>query len=463
MKTPGLDQIAGVLRRVPLVRRVARIIALDPDRVTVSLADLDLALGDQVEFLGQPGRLTGEVVTLSEDRAVVVVEGATSALGLGGPVVRLGPYELAPHDSWIGRVIDPWGRPLDDRPLFQGNSWRAVDADPPPSAARRGFGVRQVTGLHVLNTLIPLVRGQRIGLFAGAGVGKSSLIGTLASDLDADVVVVGLVGERGREVGAFVRQVLGSKGMERSVVIAATSDSPALTRRRAAFAAMTVAEHFRDEGKNVLLLIDSVTRLADAHREIASASGEPSTLRGFPPSVQPLLAGLSERAGPGFGGQGDITAVFSVLVAGGDMDEPIADTLRGLLDGHIILSRDIAEGGRFPAIDLARSVSRSLPEAASPDENAIIAEVRRLVLLYEKSEVMIRSGLYQAGANPELDRAVAIYDKIDAFIGQRTKSSISESFAVLASILNEPMETAAPAFEEETVQQRPAPRARAER
>ena len=438
MKTPGLDQIASALRRMSVTRPVARITSLMPDRVVIDLSDLDLSLGDQIEFIGKTPKLTGEVVSLRQSSATVVIEGTADALKLNDPVAPLGTFEIAPHESWIGRLIDPWGQPLDGRPLFQGAAYRPVSGSPPSAATRRNLGVRLNTGLMAFNTLLPLVRGQRIGLFAGAGVGKSTLIGTLANDLDADVAVIGLVGERGREVSAFVRQILGAKGMARSVVVAATSDKPALTRRRAALSAMAVAEHFRDEGKNVLLLLDSVTRLAEAQREIASTSGELSSFRGFPPSVQPLLAGLAERAGPGAGRQGDITAVFSVLVAGGDMDEPIADTLRGVLDGHVILSREIAERGRFPSIDISRSVSRSLPEAATKQQNASIAEARRLISLYEKSEVMIRSGLYEAGANIELDRAVSLFPDLDAFVGSRGAMSIEESFAKLEAILERP-------------------------
>ena len=438
-----------------VVRPVARIKSLLPDRVVIELADLRLSLGDQIEFLGKSPRLTGEVVSLSQETAVIVVEGSIETLGLNDPVAPLGPFEIAPHESWIGRLIDPWGQPLDGEPLFQGKTFRAVSCSPPLAASRRGLGVRLSTGLMAFNTFLPLVRGQRIGLFAGAGVGKSTLIGTLANDLDADVAVVGLVGERGREVTAFVRQILGSKGMSRSVVVAATSDKPALTRRRAALSAMAVAEHFRDQGKNVLLLIDSITRLAEAQREIGAASGEASSFRGFPPSVQPLLASLAERAGPGADGQGDITAVLSVLVAGGDMDEPIADTLRGVLDGHVILSREIAERGRFPAIDLSRSVSRSLPEAATKEQNFLIGEARRVLSLYEKSEVMIRSGLYEPGTNPELDRAVSLFPELDAFIGKRSLCSIEESFAEMGSILNGTTQSGVPDSEAEKEQQSP--------
>ena len=211
LKIPGLDQIAGVLRRIPAVRPVARITVLSADHVVIDCADIALALGDQVEFLDQSERLTGESVRLSHGEAVIVVEGATGALVLGGAVAPIGSFTIAPHESWIGRVVDPDGRALDGRGLFQGHDPRAVDAAPPPAAKRRGFGARQVTGLLALNTLLPLVRGQRVGLFAGAGVGKSTLVGTLASDLDADVVVIGLVGERGREVGAFTRHILGPR------------------------------------------------------------------------------------------------------------------------------------------------------------------------------------------------------------------------------------------------------------
>ncbi len=224
----------------------------------------------------------------------------------------------------------------------------------------------------VLNTLLPIVAGQRLGLFAGSGVGKSRLLGQLARNMEADVVVVALIGERGREVNEFVTRVLGGEGMRCAVVVAATSDQSALTRRRCAWAAMSVAEHFRDTGRNVLLLADSVTRFAEAHREIAVAAGEAPALRGYPPSVAPLITALCERAGPGAAGQGHITAVFSVLVAGSDMEEPVADILRGVLDGHVVLSRDIAERGRFPAIDVGRSVSRSLPDAATAAENTLL-------------------------------------------------------------------------------------------
>jgi flagellum-specific ATP synthase len=291
------------------------------------------------------------------------------------------------------------------------------------------------TGLAVLNTMLPIVRGQRIGLFAGSGVGKSTLLATLARSMQADVVVVALIGERGREVNEFVTRALGPETMKHSVVVAATSDQSALARRRCAWSAVSLAEYLRDQGMHVLLLADSVTRFAEAHREIAVAMGESPSLRGFPPSVTPLIANLCERAGPGTQDQGDITAVFSVLVAGSDMDEPVADMLRGVLDGHIVLSRDIAERGRFPAIDLSRSVSRSLPGAASEAENQIIAETRKLVGSYEQSEVMIKAGLYSEGADPLLAQDVRVHDELDSFFGKADAEGVENSFSHLSLIL----------------------------
>jgi flagellum-specific ATP synthase len=270
----------------------------------------------------------------------------------------------------------------------------------------------------IFDTLLPLVRGQRIGLFAGSGVGKSSLLARFAQGVEADVVVIALVGERGRELREFTERVLGPRGLARSVVVTATSDQSPLMRRMCVPTAMAVAEHFRDQGKHVLLLVDSITRFAEAHREVALAGGEEASLRGYPPSLSQAIMGLAERAGPGPEGMGDITAVFSVLVAGSDMDEPVADILRGVLDGHVVMDRRIAERGRFPAIDLLRSVSRSLPEAASEGENAMIAEARRLLGAYDRAELMIQAGLYAAGSDPVIDRAIRLWPALDGFLAE---------------------------------------------
>ncbi len=428
--------LSAALRRRPAIRPLGRVRSIHQNRIEVVGLSNDLALGCRVSFPSQAEVLIGECISMTSGFATIVVEGSATSLAIDDPVLMSGPPMLTPDESWLGRVIDPDGQPLDGRPLLEGKDSVALDASPPSATRRRDLGDRLATGLAVFDTILPIVRGQRIGLFAGSGVGKSSLMGILASDLEADVVVVGLVGERGREVGAFVRRVLGPAAQARSVVIAATSDRSALTRRRAALTAVTVAEFFRDQGHHVLLLVDSVTRLAEAHREIASAAGEAATMRGYPPSLVPFLASFTERTGPGLPGQGDITAVMTVLVAGSDMDEPVADTLRGMLDGHVVLSRDIAERGRFPAVDLLQSVSRALPEAATKEENETITEARRLLGLWQQSEILVRSGLYQSGTNPELDRAVAVFEPMERFLATRTTAPISESFAKLRTCLN---------------------------
>lgn len=431
----GLDQIANTLDGISPIQSVSRVVEVRPGHVVLADTEGQLFIGCEVEILADVSTVFGEVVALANDQAVVATEGETNGIHVGCRARHLGSFEIAPDDSWIGRVIDARACPMDGHPILKGLSPRSTLAKPPLPTNRRDMGSRLVTGLAALNTILPIVRGQRIGLFAGSGVGKSNLIGTLANDIDADVIVVALIGERSREVNEFVRRILGKKGMSRSVVVAATSNTPALCRRRAAATAITVAEHFRDAGSHVLLIIDSLTRLAEAQREIGSISDEQSNFSGYPSSIVPLFAGLTERAGPGQSGQGDITALFSVLVAGSDMNEPISDTLRGMLDGHIVLSREISERGRFPAIDILRSVSRALPAAATADENKLIQNARQILDMYEKSEILIRSGLHEPGTNPELDSAIEIFPVLDRFIGARTEDDISDSFRALGSII----------------------------
>ena len=249
------------------------------------------------------------------------------------------------------------------------------------------------------------------------------------------VVVIGMIGERGRELREFVETTLGPDGMRRAVIVTATSDRSPLVRRRCAWAAMAVAEHFRDQGKHVLLLADSITRFAEAHREIALAAGEPASYRGFPPSTSNLIMALAERAGPGPEGCGDITGIFSVLVAGSDMEEPVADILRGVLDGHVVLDRAIAERGRFPAVDVVRSVSRALPAAASAPENALIARARAALGAYSESELMIRAGLYAPGSDPKLDEAVRLFPRLDGFVAEAAPAGCTDSFRRLGEVL----------------------------
>lgn len=433
------EQLAAAVDAVKLSKPMGLVEAVDGGVVEVRGFGRAVRLGDRLTLQGRQGRrLGGEVVALRPEYAKVLVEGPVSGLTIGDRAILEGSLALSPHDSWIGRVVSPDGRPLDGRPLLPGLEERQIDAPPPEAAARRSFGERLGTGLAAFDTLLPLVRGQRIGLFAGSGVGKSTLLGSLCRSVDADVVVVALVGERGRELRDFVSDVLGEEGMRRAVVVAATSDTAPQVRRRCAPSAMAVAEYFRDQGKNVLMLVDSVTRMAEAHREVALAGGESPALSGFPASTARLLAGLCERAGPGVLGQGDITAVFSVLVAGSDMEEPIADILRGILDGHVVLDREIAERGRYPAINLLRSVSRSLPGAATAEENSLIADARSVLGTYEKAELMIQAGLYDSGSDPKIDRAIAVWPGLDRFLSEKSPSSPEAAFRELAARLSFP-------------------------
>ncbi|MDR5652705.1 FliI/YscN family ATPase [Ruixingdingia sedimenti] len=426
------DGLRAGIAAVPVVQRIGRVAEIGRGTLVVSGLAEGTGLGDRVTV----GALGGEVIRVAREGLTVLPDAAPEGLAIGAEVALTGPAQIAPDDSWIGRVVDPFGRPLDGRPLFPGPVPRGLRGAAPAAASRRRLGARLETGLRAFNTLLPLVRGQRIGLFAGSGVGKSSLLAKFARGVEADVVVLALIGERGRELRDFTEHVLGPAGMARSVVVAATSDQSPLIRRRCAWAAMAVAEHFRDQGLHVLLLADSVTRFAEAHREVALAGGEEASMRGYPPSVAHAIMSLAERAGPGPQGAGDITAVFTVLVAGSDMEEPVADILRGVLDGHVVMDRRIAERGRFPAIDLLRSVSRALPEAADEAENRLIAEARRLLGAYDRAEMMIQAGLYAAGSDPVVDQAIRVWPALDAFIAEDEAEDTAASFVRLEQCLS---------------------------
>ena len=431
------DVFAPLLARISELgpcHSFGRVAALSDRALTVEGLARVAALGDAVRIEDGPA---GEVVGIGAQGCTVLTEGRSDGLRIGARVRHLGPRRIAPGAHWIGRIIDPDGLPLDGRPLFPGANAMPLQAPPPAATARRGMGARLSSGLAVFDTMLPIARGQRIGLFAGSGVGKSTLLSQLARGVAADVVVIGLIGERGREVRDFVEDTLGPEGLSRAVVVAATSDRSALTRRRAAWTMMCVAEFFRDRGAHVLLLADSMTRFAEAQREVAVASGEAAALRGYPASMAQAMMSLCERAGPGAAGQGDITAILSVLVAGSDMEEPVADILRGVLDGHVVLDRAIAERGRFPSVDLLRSVSRSLPRAAGPKENRLIGAARRYLGAYERCELMLHAGLYAEGSDPVSDKAIRIWPALDGFLSGRSDSPAA-AFDTLRGILSDP-------------------------
>lgn len=431
-----LEGLQAEIASLRAMRQVGRVSALLGGTLRVSGLSGVARLGDRVRIEARSGEmLTGEILQIEAASILVMPDSSAEGLALGDLVLLLEGSRIAPAPDWIGRVIDPFGAPLDGRPLLRGTVSRPLRGDPPAAARRRAFGPRLETGMAAFNTLLPIVRGQRLGLFAGSGVGKSMLLGHLARHVQADVVVIALIGERGRELRDFVENVLGPDGMRRAVIVTATSDRSPIIRRRCIWTAMAVAEYFRDEGRQVLFLADSITRFAEAHREVATAAGELPALRGFPASTAHQIMALCERAGPGEGEAGDITALLTVLVAGSDMEEPIADILRGVLDGHVVLDRQIAERGRYPAIDLLRSVSRSLPGAATEAENQLILAARRFLASYARSETMIRAGLYSEGSDPELDQAIRIWPELDGFLAATETHSVQNSFARLGVIM----------------------------
>ena len=379
-----------------------------------------------------------EVVGFRDGRALCMPFAGLEGVRMGCRAVLAARESLAhPCDGWLGRVVNAMGEPIDGRgPLPIGGAARRLRSTPPPASERGRVGPPLDLGIRALNTFVTCCRGQRMGIFAGSGVGKSMLMSMLARYSGADIIVIGLIGERGREVQDFLADTLGPEGLARSVVVVATSDESALLRRQAAFMTMTVAEFFRDQGLDVLCLMDSVTRFAQAQREIGLAGGEPPATRGYPPTVFSELPRLLERAGPGMGG-GSITGLFSVLVEGDDHNEPISDAVRGILDGHITLDRSIAERGRFPAINILRSVSRALPGCNSDDENALVGRARRLMATYEDMADMIRIGAYRRGSNPEVDEAIAYRDRLEAFLTQGVKeqAQLEQGYAELQQIL----------------------------
>ena len=398
-----------------------------------------LGIGHRCRVLGRHGPILGEVVGIAPDGMRVLPFGTWHGVAAGDAVEALeGDDPLWPCDAWRGRVIDGLGRPLDGLgPLPVGDSPRAPRAAPPPAFGRRRIGARIATGVAAVDLFAPLCRGQRMGVFAGSGVGKSTLLSMLARRSEAEIVVIGLVGERGREVQDFVQEGLGPEGMTRSVLVVSTGDEPPLMRRQAAWTATAVAERFRDEGRQVLLLLDSVTRFALAQREIGLAAGEPPAQRGFPPTTFAELAPLLERAGPGGDGQGDVTAIYTVLVEGDDMNDPVADAVRGILDGHLVLDRAVAEHGRYPPIDLRRSVSRMMPSCHSEHEAALAAAARRAAARHADMEDLIRLGAYRAGSDPEVDRAIALDAPLTALLNQRKHEAVDpgDGFAALAGLL----------------------------
>jgi FliI/YscN family ATPase len=375
-------------------------------------------IGDLLQIKRRGAPLLAEIVGFDAGEVVAMPYGDLAGVGPNDVVeAHERPLEIAVGPELLGRVLDGLGQPLDSGAALPQTMARAVvDATPPKALERRAVDRVLATGLRALDGFVTLGVGQRLGLFSAAGVGKSTVLAELCKNAEADVVVAALVGERGREVGDFLQHALGGGGRERAVVVAATSDAPAIVRLKAAETAMTIAEHFRDQGKSVLLLLDSLTRVARAQREVGLATGEPPARRGYPPSVFARLPRLLERAGPGK--VGAITALFAVLVEGDDLDEPVADEVRGIVDGHLVLSRRLAERGHFPAIDVVASMSRLLPRLLSRQECVAVETVRRWVAAFEEKRDLIALGAYAKGSDTPVDKAIVTKKALEAFLRQ---------------------------------------------
>ena len=399
-----------------------------------------LSIGSHVHLIPADGRIVPcEVVGFKDDHALVMPFGRLEGIGLGcKAIVQSHQPSVYPSDAWLGRVINALGQPIDGKgPLLPGIEAIPLKNTPPPPHERKRMGTQLDLGVRAVNTFLATCEGQRMGIFSGSGVGKSVLLSMMARYTAADVSVIGLVGERGREVQEFLEDDLGEEGLKRSVVIVATGDEPALMRRQAAYMTLCVSEYFRNQGQNVLCLIDSITRFAMAQREIGLSAGEPPTSKGYPPTTFGELARLLERAGSGTKEQGSITGLFSVLVEGDDHNEPISDSVRGIVDGHIVMDRSIADRGRYPAIDVLKSVSRSMPKAISEERNVVLRRAKQLITTYEDMAELIRLGAYRSGSDPAVDEAIALYPDIEAFLTQNKddSTSIDEGFERLVRII----------------------------
>ncbi len=379
-----------------------------------------------------------EVVGFSGANALLMPFAALEGVRRGcRAIVASRAAAVRPSPGWLGRVVNALGEPIDGKgPLPSGASPYPFRSPPPAAHARKRVGSPLDLGVRALNAFVTCCRGQRMGIFAGSGVGKSVLLSMLARNVAADISVIGLVGERGREVQEFLQEDLGEAGLARSVVVVSTSDEPALMRRQAGYLTLAIAEYFRDESKDVLVLMDSVTRFAMAQREIGLSAGEPPTAKGYTPTVFTELPRLLERAGPGIG-DGTITGIFTVLVDGDDHNEPVADAVRSILDGHIVMERAIAERGRYPAINILKSVSRTMPRAADPAYLPVISRARQALATYADMEELIRLGAYRPGTSPEVDQAIGLHPRLERFLaqGKEDATSLAQGYRRLELIL----------------------------
>jgi len=433
-------QLADQIAEIDEVEVYGRVVGVRGLMVEVAGPLHAMSVGARVGVETAGRAIPCEVVGFSGDHALLMPFAALEGVRRGCRALVMSSHAtVRPSVGWLGRVVNALGEPVDGLgPLPPGPTPCRFRNSPPSAHARQRVGGPIDLGVRALNTFITCCRGQRMGIFAGSGVGKSVLLSMLARNVDADVSVIGLVGERGREVQEFLQDDLGPEGLARSVVVVATSDEPALMRRQAAYLTLAIAEYFRDEGKSVLVLMDSVTRFAMAQREIGLSAGEPPTSKGYTPTVFTELPRLLERAGPG-AGAGAITGIFTVLVDGDDHNEPVADAVRGILDGHIVMERAIAERGRYPAINVLKSVSRTMPRSCDPEYLPVVMRARRVMATYADMEELIRLGAYRPGSSAEVDEAIRLNDPLQAFLSQAKTdaTSLAEGYRRLEQILSD--------------------------
>ncbi len=437
-----LKNIVNTIDKLPESDFFGEVTAVQGLFIEVSGIRSDMSIGDRCHVMTTEGRqVVCELVSFRNGKLLFMPYGSLEGIGLGCRVdVENAAPVIYPHESWLGRIINSFGEAIDGKgPLIKGNKPYFIKASPPPAAFRDRVAGKVDLGVKAVNTFTTICKGQRMGIFAGSGVGKSTLMSMMAKNTDSDISVIGLIGERGREAKEFVEDTLGEEGLAKSVLVLATSDESPLMRRQAAYVAMAVAEFFRDENKNVLCLMDSITRFAMAQREISLSVGEPPASKGYTPSVFAELPRLLERAGPG-AGTGTITGLFTVLVDGDDHNEPIADAVRSILDGHIVLDRSIAERNRYPAINILKSISRTMPDCNTAEETEWVNKARKYIASYEDMAELIRLGAYKKGSNKEVDEAIFYYPKIEEFLSQKKteKVSLPECYQMLKQILDIP-------------------------
>ena len=437
----GLATLLQEVREIPEHYRYGRVTGVLGMLLELGGVPQSLAVGGRCEVLTRENRrVLCEVVGFRNHRALAMPFGTLEGVGLGSKAEVLPAVpSIHPHEGWLGRVVSALGEPLDGKgPLPLGPTPFPLRNRPPQPHLRRRVQGKLDLGVRAINTFLTCCRGQRMGIFSGSGVGKSILLSMMARYTGSDCTVIGLVGERGREVQEFIEDDLGPEGLKRSVVVVATSDESPLMRRQAAYMTMAIAEYFPDRDRDVLCLMDSVTRFAMAQREIGLSAGEPPTSKGYTPTVFAELPKLLERAGPGTG-KGSITGLFAVLVEGDDHNEPISDAVRGILDGHIVLDRAIAERGRYPAINVLRSISRTMSGSNDRRENELVQRARQLVATYEDMAELIRLGAYRRGSDAKVDEAIKYYPALEKFLSQarEERAGLADGYAGLASLLED--------------------------